>query len=265
MLNARDVGGRNSSVLEKSLHTSPDINKYFPLQNFCSFHTCLSFYCVLHFKPMTTFIFPSSSNIPQNTAPQRVVTDADIDPVLLALQLPAPSAPIRAPEASLPTGQDIDAIHSSLSTQQHGTQSVSQRSITPLAASNEEERSSPPPDAPRMNSATATNHSWAARNPTRPIIEPRPRGGKLTNAQKASRAIAREQKQVSMKKLDDDIKAFAQDQTNKITELATKHNTSVERIKGQLGVHTHYKKSRKPALHNALLHAQAECVNQGGV
>lgn len=68
-----------------------------------------------------------------------------------------------------------------------------------------------------------------------------------------------------MQKLDDDIKAHVDEQARKVSVLAAAHNTSVERIKGMVGVHTYYKKSRKPALHNALLHAQAERVNQGDV
>ena len=237
---------------------------------------------------MSTFVFPPTSFLPQNPVPQHVVTDADIDPVLLALQPrqphPLPPAPLPhidplfvalqsqqplslplplppPPCLPIPRGNGTIAQHSLLA-QKQVTQTMSQLSTTRQSASNEEDQSSPPPET-NPASASATNHSWAGRNPNRPIITPQPRVGKLTAAQKASRAIARGQKKASMKNLDDDIKACAEDQNRKITELAAKHNTTVEKIKRQLGVHTHYKKSRQPALHNALLHAQAERVNRG--
>jgi hypothetical protein len=63
-----------------------------------------------------------------------------------------------------------------------------------------------------------------------------------------------------MKALDDDIKTYVEEQTYKIEELAAKHHATVEKVKALVGVNTHYKKSRKPALHNAILHAQVEHV-----
>jgi len=108
-------------------------------------------------------------------------------------------------------------------------------------------------------------YSFLGGSASRLVIEPRSHKPKLTDAQKASRAIARQQKQASTKKLDDAIKTHVEEQVVKITELAAAHNTSVERVKAMVGINTHYKKSRKPALHNAILHAQAERVNRGEV
>lgn len=66
-----------------------------------------------------------------------------------------------------------------------------------------------------------------------------------------------------MKLLGDDVKAHVEEQTRKIGELADKHNTTVKRVKNLVGVNTHYKKSRKPTLHNAILHVHAERFNKG--
>lgn len=144
---------------------------------------------------MSTFVFPSTSFLPQNPVPQHVVTDADIDPVLLALQprqlnplspallpyidpllvalqsqqplslLPPPPPP---PCLPIPRGNGTIAQHPPLA-QQQVTQTMSQLSATRQSASNEEDLSSPPPET-NSASAFAINHSWAGRNPNRPII-----------------------------------------------------------------------------------------------
>ena len=49
----------------------------------------------------------------------------------------------------------------------------------------------------------------------------------------------------------------------KLEEIAHTHNVKVEKVKDLVGASTHYKKSRKPTLHNAILHAKAIEVNQG--
>jgi hypothetical protein len=85
----------------------------------------------------------------------------------------------------------------------------------------------------------------------------------MTDAQKASRKIAHEQKAIAAKKLDDAIKIFTQDQHARIEELAKAHNVKAEKIKDLVGVYTHYKKSRKPNLWNAIVHAKATEINQG--
>ncbi|KIM86646.1 hypothetical protein PILCRDRAFT_4552 [Piloderma croceum F 1598] len=86
-----------------------------------------------------------------------------------------------------------------------------------------------------MNGMDIHSHSWAARNPTRPVLQPRPGGRKLTEVQKASRNIAREASNIKKKALDDDIKAFMENQAEKIEELARTHNTKPKRIKEMIG------------------------------
>jgi hypothetical protein len=245
---------------------------------------------------MTSFIFPLS-NIPQNVEPQRVVTDADIDPALLAWRPPQQTWPSPLPLPPPPPIQADASIDPALlarrlpqqtytsqlplplpplppsapiqiqapSSASHANHSTTISQSTSLQAPRAEDHQSPPAPEPEPNPSIANTHSWAGRNPSRPVIEPRSHKPKLTDAQKASRAIVRQQKQASTKKLDDAIKMHVEEQIVKITELAAAHSTSVERVKAMVGVNTHYKKSRKPALHNAILHAQAERVNSGKV
>jgi hypothetical protein len=64
-------------------------------------------------------------------------------------------------------------------------------------------------------------------------------------------------------RLDDAIKAFMENQHARIEELAKAHNIKVEKIKDLVRVYTHYKKSRKPNLWNAIVHVKAMEINQG--
>jgi hypothetical protein len=177
---------------------------------------------------------PSSTSEPGQIAmPVSTIRDEDIDPALRALGVPAPPAPAGPPSFVLP-------------------------SPSPPPSNSRE----PSPPA-RALLAESNNTTWAARNPTRPILNPRPAPARLTEAQKASRAIAREQKKANAKRLDDDIKQFTEDQHAKLEEIAKTHNVKVEKVKDLVGASTHYKKSRKPTLHNAIVHAKAMEVNQG--
>ncbi|KAG1885847.1 uncharacterized protein F5891DRAFT_989457 [Suillus fuscotomentosus] len=99
----------------------------------------------------------------------------------------------------------------------------------------------------------ANSSSWAARNPTHPIIllvHHRPR---LTDAQKASRKIKRDQKIERMKRL--------HDAKTKIEALSRAHNVTPKQINNIIGSQTHYRTSRKSQLINALVHAKAMEVN----
>jgi hypothetical protein len=95
------------------------------------------------------------------------------------------------------------------------------------------------------------------------VLESRPAPAHLTDAQKASRKIAHKQKKLAAKKLDDAIKVFTEDQYAQIEELAKAHNIKVEKIKDLIGVYTHYKKTQKPNLWNAIAHIKAMEINQG--
>ena len=165
--------------------------------------------------------------------PVSTIRDEDIDPALRALDarpLPVPSEPPSLPFSS------------------------------PSPAPSDSQEPSPLAPAPLTES---NNTTWAARNPIRPVLNPRPAPAPLTAAQKASRATAREQKKANTKRLDDDIKQFTKEQHAKLEEIAHTHNVKVEKVKDLVGASIHYKKSRKPTLHNAILHAKAIEVNQG--
>jgi predicted XRE-type DNA-binding protein len=134
------------------------------------------------------------------------------------------------------------------------------RRISPLP-----ERVSPAPATTRTHIGEFNNTTWAARNPTRPVLPTRPVPARLTDAQKASREIARRQRKLNTEKLNTDIKAFVEAEQLKIAEIAKAHNVTTDKVKDLVGTHTHYRKARKPALHNAILHAKAAEVNKGNL
>jgi len=180
---------------------------------------------------------PLSSEPRQTSEPVRnIVRDKDIDPALGDIPCSRPPPPPSPPPENLPLPPSPPANRSSLSWE-------SSPQVTPLAESN--------------------NTTWAARNPARPVLNPCPPPARLTDAQKASRAIAREQKKANTKKLDDDIKAFLEQQQAKLDDIAKAHNVKVEKVKDLVGAYTHYKQMHKPMLHNAILHVKAMEVNQG--
>jgi hypothetical protein len=172
----------------------------------------------------------------QTSEPIRnMVRDKDIDPALRDIpgSHPPPPPPSESPASPPPSPP---ANRPSLSRE-------SSPQVVPLAESN--------------------NTTWAARNPARAVLNPRPPPARLTDTQKASRAIAREQKKANAKKLDNDIKAFLEQQQAKLDDIAKAHNIKVEKVKDLVGAYTHYKQTRKPTLHNAILHVKAMEVNQG--
>lgn len=105
--------------------------------------------------------------------------------------------------------------------------------------------------------------SWASRNPTRPVIPTRSHPARLTEAQKASRALKTAQNKERSKALQDAIAQFVQDHGKKLHELALAHHVSDDHVKNLIGLQTHYKKTREPQLRNALVHAKSKEVNEG--
>ncbi|KAG0695697.1 hypothetical protein DFH29DRAFT_806240, partial [Suillus ampliporus] len=112
-------------------------------------------------------------------------------------------------------------------------------------------------------SERGNNSSWAARNPTRPVIPTRSKGNALMEAQKASRAIKSAKRKEEENTLNESIKTYLEEQGKKLREIALKHNVSEDHIKNLVGYHTHYKKMRAPQLKNALVHTKAQEVNGG--
>jgi len=105
--------------------------------------------------------------------------------------------------------------------------------------------------------------SWASHNPTHPVIPTRSHPACLTEAQKASHALKTAQNKERSKSLQDAIAQFIQDHRKKLHELALAHHVSDKHVKNLIGLQTHYKKTREPQLHNALIHAKAKEVNNG--
>ncbi|KAG2124202.1 hypothetical protein DEU56DRAFT_744825 [Suillus clintonianus] len=105
--------------------------------------------------------------------------------------------------------------------------------------------------------------SWAARNPTRAIIRPRTPPPRLTDAQKASRKIKRDQRLERTKHLHDAVAEYLDAQKTKIEALSRAHHVTPKHINDIIGSQTHYRTSRKSQLINALVHAKAKEMNAG--
>ncbi|KAI6104924.1 hypothetical protein EV401DRAFT_2078750 [Pisolithus croceorrhizus] len=86
----------------------------------------------------------------------------------------------------------------------------------------------------------------------------------ILEAQKASWAIACQQRAAKKALLDNAVQEYLTQQTSKLEEIASNHSITVEYLKGLIGGQTHYHNSWKVQRHNALLHAKAlETVHQG--
>ncbi|KAI5989535.1 P-loop containing nucleoside triphosphate hydrolase protein [Pisolithus albus] len=81
--------------------------------------------------------------------------------------------------------------------------------------------------------------TWATCNPGAPIILPRP-SRQISDAQRASWAIAREQRAAKKSLLDKAVQDYLAQQTSQMEEIALKHNVTVEYLKGLVGGQTHY-------------------------
>ncbi|KAG0701647.1 hypothetical protein DFH29DRAFT_1000066 [Suillus ampliporus] len=103
--------------------------------------------------------------------------------------------------------------------------------------------------------------SWAARNPTRAVICTRTPPPRLTEAQKATRKIRRDQKMEKTKLLHDAIAEYLAEQKTKTEVLACAHSITPKSINDIIGSQTNYHKSCKPQLTNALIHAKAKEMN----
>jgi hypothetical protein len=109
----------------------------------------------------------------------------------------------------------------------------------------------------------ANSSSWAARNPSRPIIRPRTPPPRLTEAQKASRKIKMDQKKEKTKRLYDAVAEYLDEQKIKIETLSRAHSVTPKHINDIIGSQTKYRTSRKTQLTNALVHAKAKEMNAG--
>ncbi|KAI6113198.1 hypothetical protein EDD16DRAFT_1704258 [Pisolithus croceorrhizus] len=83
----------------------------------------------------------------------------------------------------------------------------------------------------------------------------------MSEAQKASWAIACQQRATKKALLDNAVQEYLTQQTSKLEEIALNHSITVEYLKGLIGGQTHYHNPRKVQRHNVLLHVKALEVN----
>ncbi|KAG1877291.1 hypothetical protein F4604DRAFT_1580827 [Suillus subluteus] len=107
----------------------------------------------------------------------------------------------------------------------------------------------------------ANSSTWAARNPTRSVIRARTPPPRLSDAQKASRKVKRDQKMEKTKRLHDAVALYLDEQKSKIGSLSSAHNVTPTYINNIIGSHTKYRTTRKVQLTNALIHAKAKEMN----
>jgi hypothetical protein len=113
-------------------------------------------------------------------------------------------------------------------------------------------------------STIQSSTTWATRNPSKDAQPARIRSkGTLTSAEKITRDACRKVLHLNNEEFQEDIALFKKAQDSKIQDLAKKHSKTVSSVHLLLTNATHYKKSRAPTLHNALVHYKSEEVNAG--
>ncbi|KAG1752816.1 hypothetical protein EDB19DRAFT_1627578 [Suillus lakei] len=107
----------------------------------------------------------------------------------------------------------------------------------------------------------ANTSTWAARNPTHSTIRCRTPPPKISEAQKASHKIKRDQKIELTKLVHNAVAAHLDEEKTRIQSLAHAHNVTSKYINDMISSQTKYHGSRKAQLANALLHAKAKEMN----
>ncbi|KAG1794347.1 uncharacterized protein HD556DRAFT_1236853 [Suillus plorans] len=118
-------------------------------------------------------------------------------------------------------------------------------------------------EVPELLQREANTSTWAARNPTRATIRPRTPPPRLTDAQKASRKIKRDQTTEKRKRLHNAVAEYLEEQRVKIEALSRAHSVTPKAINDIIGGQTHYRNSRKMQVKNALVHAKSKEMNAG--
>lgn len=109
------------------------------------------------------------------------------------------------------------------------------------------------------------NRSWAARNSNRPTIpvKQKKKRSPMTEAQKATLEIARKQKQINDRKLEDEVSIQMSEHAEKLKKIAENNNVKIEVVKG-IANHQHvFRVRRAPNIYNAILHAKSMEINEG--
>jgi hypothetical protein len=190
-------------------------------------------------------------------ATTNVQTNVPTYPELPTARLPSPPARTPSPQPFRP---ELPPARTS-------SQSRDEGSPSPTIASRDEGSPSPTtaevPDTSKETFRDANTSSWAARNPTRAIIRPRTPPPRLTDAQKASRKIKRDQKIERTKRLHDAVSEYLDAQKTKIQALSRAHHITPKQINDIISNQTRYRTSRKSQLIHALVHAKAKEMNAG--
>ncbi|KAJ7037284.1 hypothetical protein C8F04DRAFT_1257202 [Mycena alexandri] len=115
-----------------------------------------------------------------------------------------------------------------------------------------------------MSSVRHTTHS--VRNAHKDVQETRGRKetGPLSDAEKATRALAAKARQTNKAALTKDIDEFTAQRDSTIHDLAQKYNKKEEYIRALLLHETQYTKTRVPSLRNAVIHDLSEVAKQAG-
>ncbi|KAG1842322.1 hypothetical protein C8R48DRAFT_679071 [Suillus tomentosus] len=116
-------------------------------------------------------------------------------------------------------------------------------------------------EVPELLQREANTSTWAARNPTRATIHPRTPPPQLTDAQKASCKIKRDQTMEKRKRLHNAVAEYLEEQRVKIEALSRAHSVTPKVINDIIGGRTHYRNSRKMQVKNALVHAKSKEMN----
>ncbi|KAG1899792.1 uncharacterized protein F5891DRAFT_1128793 [Suillus fuscotomentosus] len=86
---------------------------------------------------------------------------------------------------------------------------------------------------------------------------------RLTDAQKASHKIKRDQTTEKRKRLHNTVAEYLEEQRVKIEALSRAHSVTPKVINDIIGGQTHYRNSRKMQVKNALVHAKSKEMNAG--
>jgi hypothetical protein len=116
-----------------------------------------------------------------------------------------------------------------------------------------------------MSSARETTH--AQRHPEQSVQEThgRKKTGKLSDAEKATRALGAASRKLAQNALAADLDKFASNREDTVADLATKHGKKEEYIRVLLMSETRYPETRAPTLRNALIHQLSEEEKEGTV
>lgn len=159
------------------------------------------------------------------------------------------------------TSDELAAINDTVSSQIHDRVAT----LSPAASQFMLPSRTPSPIAGNSMSVLrdANTSTWAAHNPTHATIRCRTPPPKISEAQKASRKIKRDQKIELTKLVHNAVAAHLDEEKTRIQSLAHAHNVTPKYINDMISSQTKYHGSRKAQLANALLHAKAKEMNSG--